>query len=54
MINYFMKNTDKLVCIQYVISKRFSNLASANQKRMLYEFPAAWRRCPSIRTGDLA
>jgi RNase P subunit RPR2 len=54
MINYIMKNTDKLVCIQYDISKRFSNLASAIQERMLYEFPAAWRRCPSIRTGDLA
>ncbi|QYK61076.1 hypothetical protein KAI37_01395 [Paenibacillus sp. S25] len=52
MINYIMKNTDKLVCIQYDISK--SNLASAIQERMLYEFPVAWRRCPSIRTGDLA
>ncbi len=54
MINYIMKNTDKLVCIQYVISKRFSNFANAILERMLYEFPAAWRRCPRISTGDVA
>lgn len=54
MINYITKNTDKLVCIQYDISIRLSNLASAIQERMLYEFPVAWRRCPSISTGDLA
>ncbi len=38
MINYKMKNIDKLVCIQYDISIRFGIFASAIPRRSLMNF----------------
>ncbi|MEC0233372.1 hypothetical protein P4H71_03260 [Paenibacillus kribbensis] len=38
MIDYKMKNIDKLVCIQYDISIRFSILASAIRRGSLTNF----------------
>ncbi|MBP1310043.1 MULTISPECIES: hypothetical protein [Paenibacillus] len=48
MINYIMKNTDKLVCIQYDISKRFCNLANAIQERVLKNFPQLGEDVPAL------
>ncbi|RPE07644.1 hypothetical protein EG487_07135 [Paenibacillus polymyxa] len=46
MIHNMTKNTDKLVCIQYDSSLRFSNLASAIPKEGLTKFTAVLRRFP--------
>ncbi len=54
MIDYKMKNIDKLVCIQYDISIRLSILASVILRESLTDFQQPNGDFSSVKAGDLA
>ncbi|MFK4342226.1 MULTISPECIES: hypothetical protein [unclassified Paenibacillus] len=48
MMNWIMKNTDKLVCIQYDISRNVSTLASANLRGYSTRFQQLGEAFPTL------